>query len=151
MTIKGFRAGVTRQQIEARLGPGTATEGGWFWSPPLNFKPGGPLPVITFEQLSLCKYKNRWCLSGSQFEYGSQKFVTQYRCADSIEQRTVQQHFGPGRLNGPGDDLFLDYSSPDVSRAGLSFGINAEDGWPHSRRRITRTTLSWPAESQAFK
>lgn len=148
VTIKGFRAGVTRQQIEARLGPGSDTDGGWMWTPPVSpAKPGGPLRMITFEMLILSKWKSRWYLSGSQFEYGNQEFVTQIHCADSIWQGTVQQHFGAGAVRTVGNEMSIDYPFPNGGTQELSFNINLIDEFgPASTRAVTDTSISWPAE-----
>ncbi|MBT9581981.1 hypothetical protein IV102_01445 [bacterium] len=149
VTIKGFRAGVTREQIEARLGPGSPLSDqrcGWMWNPPLPpIKPDGTLPIITFEMLTLEKWDHRWCLSGSQFEYHGQKFVTQIHCADSIWQGTIQQHFGPGNFSGQGDDISLHYRDSDDSKTEWSFTINNIDEFgPNSTRAVTGTCISWP-------
>lgn len=153
MTIKGFGAGVTREQIEARLGPGSRLddEQGWMWSPPMpKVKPGETLPLITFEMLVLKKWKQRWYLEGSQFEYGGQKFVTRIYCADSIWQGTVQGHFGPGTFSGQGNDISLDYRDVAGSDLELSFHINnIDEFWPNSTRAVTGTTISWPAADPA--
>lgn len=123
------------------------------WTPPLPpAKPGGTLALITFERLSLHKWKNRWVLSGSQFEYGGQKFITQFRCADSIWQGTVQQHFGPGITETYGNEMSIDYAFPDESKTELSFNINLVDEFgPASTRAVTGTTISWPADSPTSK
>lgn len=150
VTIKGFRAGVTREQIEARLGPGRerTDERGWSWSPPFPpWKPGGPMPTITFETLTLGKSGNRWYLSGSQFEYDGRVFVTQFRSADSIWQGTVQRKFGPGELSNPGGEVSLDYRNIDDNGTEVSFSIGTEDELgPHSTRPVSGTTISWPAQ-----
>ena len=148
VTIKGFRAGVTREQIEARLGPGSQLSdqrGGWIWAPPLPpVKPGGTLAIITFEMLTLEKREHRWYLSGSQFEYQGQKFITQIHCADSIWQGTIQQHFGPGNFSGQGNDISLDYQDTDDSKTEWSFGIDTDVFGPNWTRAVTGTCISWP-------
>ena len=147
VTIKGFRAGVTREQIETQLGPGSALPDsrGWSWTPPQPpLKPGGPLPVITFEMLTLEKSGNRWYLSGSQFEYGGQKLVTQIHSGDSIRQGKVQYHFGPGTPAPDGTEIA--YQFPTDKRTELTFSINVVDEFgPPSSRAVTGTTISWPA------
>lgn len=147
VSIKGFRVGVTPEQIEARLGPGRQQEGeGWYWSPPLPpTKPGGFLPTITFEMLSLEKRDHRWYLHGSQFEYHGQTLITMFRGAESVSQGTVQWHFGPGLYDRHGDDLALYYVDPGTDGVKLSFGINTIDEFgPGFTRPVWGTTLSWP-------
>lgn len=148
VTIKGFRAGVTREQIEARLGPGSTLSDrtGWTWSPPKPaFKPGGPLPTITFEMLTLEKWENRWHLHGSRFEYGGEKFVTQIHCADSIWQGKLTDHFGPGTKRTNGNEMSISYQFPTNTKTKLSFNIDLTDEFgPPSTRAVTGTTISWP-------
>lgn len=152
VTIKGFGAGVTREQIEARLGPGSSLSSGqgWIWAPPLPpVKPGDSLlPSTIFEVLTLEKRKHRWFLSGSQFEYGGRKFITQMYCADSIRQGTLQRHFGRGSFSGQGADISLDYRDAD-STTELSFTINTDQIGLSSARSVTGTSLSWPEPGPA--
>ena len=153
VTVEGFRAGVTRAQIEAQLGPGsdTSDKRGWIWTPPRpRAKPGGGLLLITFEMLTLEKWEQRWYLSGSQFEYGGQAFVTQFRCANSIWQGTVQHHFGPGLFRSNGNEVALDYRNAEENGIELSFSINTDDEFgPNSFRAVTGTTISWPVLDEA--
>lgn len=148
VTIKGFRAGVTREQIEARLGPGSPLSDqrcGWMWAPPLPpVKPGGTLPIITFEMLTLEKREHRCYLSGSQFEYQGQKLVTQIHCADSIRQGTIQRHFGPGHFSGRGNDISLNYRDTADSKTEWSFAIDTDNFGPSWTRAVVVTCISWP-------
>lgn len=135
VTIQGFRAGVQREQIETRLGPGSPHDsGGWIWAT-CHFE------QRSFEMLILEKRGCRWYLTGSQFELEGHRYDTQFRYADSVWQGTVQRLFGPGNWIG-GESDALRYQDGSLQ---LSFDIDTVDQLgPDFTRMVTATTLSWP-------